>query len=264
MEQILDILSRLGVQQLLFGLAVLFVGLVAVRLIMKLIDKGLVRFRGLNPALHTMLKTAIRFLLNLIVLLTAAATLGIPITSFVALLSVVSLAISLAVQGVLGNLAGGIIILASKPFTLGDFIESDSISGSVQDIGFLHTRLRTPDGKEVFVPNNLLYTSRVINYSASGQRRVELSISASYDNTPDEVRSAIMSAVTAFPCILADPAPQVLLDSYGDSAINYLVFVWVPSDKFLEVKFALNEALYNAFKSHGVEMTYPHMNVHMN
>lgn len=262
-NEILSILSRMGIDQMLKGLALLFAGLLIVRLVMKVVNRAIETIHGIDPSLHSMIRSAISFVLNLVVVLTAASAIGIPITSFVALLSVVSLAVSLAVQGVLNNLAGGIIILASKPFKLEDYIEADSVAGTVKEIGILHTRLLTFDGKQIFVPNNILYTSKLTNYTANGTRRADLIISASYDNPPAQVRQAVMDAVSAFPQVLSEPAPEVVVDSYGDNAINYIVRVWTVSGNFGIARFELNEALYDAFKKHGVEMTYPHLNVHM-
>lgn len=263
LNQTLDIVTKLGVRQLLTALLILFVGLLLVRLVMKLVDKSIVRLRAINPALHSMLKTAVRFALNLIVILTAASSVGIPITSFVALLSVVSLAISLAVQGVLNNLAGGVIILVSKPFTLGDFISADSVEGVVKEIGFLHTRLLTADGKQIFVPNNLLYTTRIINHTANVKRRVDVEVSACYDASPDQVRAACLAALEGVPGVLTDPAAVVSLLSYGDNAINYCLRYWANWEDYYATRGVVIERLYTTFKQHGVEMTYPHVNVHM-
>lgn len=264
MEILLDTLSKVGVQQGLLGLAVLFVGLLCVRFIMQLVQKTIQKVHAIDRSLHAMLLAAVRFTLMFFVVLTAASTMGIPITSFVALLSVVSLAISLAIQGVLGNLAGGIIILASKPFKLGDYIETESIAGTVKEIGILHTRLAAFDGKIVFVPNNLLYTSRIINHSSNKVRRVEIDVSASYNNSPAQVRGACLDAITGTVGVQADPPPQIIVVSYGDNAINYRILCWSSWEKYYDVKFLITEKLYDTFKKHGVEMTYPHINVHMN
>ena len=185
-----------------------------------------------------------------------------PISSFLAVFSVIGLALSLAVQGVLKNFAGGMIILASKPFSLGDYIEAETVAGTVEEISLLYTRLTTPDGRTIYVPNDVLYSSQMINYTYSGTRRIEVPIGVSYDNTPEQVRAAALDAISTLEGTLADPAPAVYLDSYGDSSINYLVQVWVPATNYLSMRYALNERIYDAFQRHGVEITYPHLNVH--
>ncbi len=113
-----------------------------------------------------------------------------------------------------------------------------------------------------YVPNDVLYSSQMINYTYSGTRRIEVPIGVSYDNTPEQVRAAALDAISTLEGTLADPAPAVYLDSYGDSSINYLVQVWVPATNYLSMRYALNERIYDAFQRHGVEITYPHLNVH--
>lgn len=263
MEEILDILKTQTLTRLLSGLAALVVCLVVSKYVARLLDRALKRARHVEPTLHTFLLTAARWVMYFLSVLVAANTVGVPITSFVAVLSVAGLAVSLAVQGVLSNLAGGMIILAGKPFVLGDYIEAGGISGTVKDIGFLHTRLATPDGKLIFMPNSELYTSKLVNCTALGARRVEYAVSASYDNSPEEVRAAVLLALQDIDGVRKDPPPEVLVQSYADSAIQYTIHVWTAPADYLNVLHALSERLYSAFKACGVEMTYPHLNVHM-
>ena len=244
------------------AILILVIGLILSRVAVKVIDKLLKKYKVI-PAVTSMLRTMIRFVIDLIVVMFAANTIGIPITSFVAVFSVVGIAISLAVQGILSNLAGGLIIMTVKTFEIGQFVETDGYSGTVTDITLMYTKLLAPDGRVIFVPNSTTYTNRIINYSMNPQRRVELSVSASYDNSPDEVRKALKDAIRHVPLILADPEPVIHLESYGDSAINYTLWVWVKGSDFLSVKYQLNEELYEAFKRNQVEMTYPHLRIHM-
>ena len=263
MEQTLSVLQGLPLERILIGVAVLVLCLVVSRILMKLFARFLNRAKQIDPSLHSMLRAMLRFVLYFISILFAANVLGVPINSFLALFSVIGLAVSLAVQGVLNNLAGGIIILASKPFSLGDYIETDAVAGTVKEIGILHTRMISVDGKMIFVPNNLLYTSKLVNYTSSGARRIDLNLSAAYYNPPEQVRAAALEAVAAVPGILTDPAPQLLVEAYGDSAIQYTLRCWVRSTDYTDARYALNEAVYGAFSKNGVEMTYPHVNVHM-
>lgn len=263
MDHVLNIIKAIDVDRVLIGLLVLAAGLLVTRLIMRLTNKLLKKIPQIDQSLHTMLKTSLRIVLYFISIVFAANAMGVPVSSFLAVFSVVGLAVSLAVQGVLSNLAGGVIILGSKPFALGDFIETDAVTGTVKDIGFLHTRMISPDGKMIFVPNNLLYNSKLINYTSSGTRRIDLKVSAAYDCSPEEVRRAAMAAIRNTPGVLHDPAPQVLLEAYGESAIQYTIRVWTPAQDYLDTHYALSEAVYQAFRENGVKMTYPHINVHM-
>ena len=244
------------------AVGMLVIGLTAVRLLIRLLEKGLKK-SPIPDSLHAMIRTVLRVVLDLLVILSAASMIGIPITSFVTLLGLAGLAVSLAMQGVVENLAGSIIILGTHPFEVGDAVEVDSVTGIVKEIRVMNTKLESFDGKEIYIPNSKLYTARIINYTQTGRRRVEISVSASYDNSPAQVKAAIMSAVDSTEKALADPAPMVMLASYGANDIQYNIWVWAATADFLTVKNEITEKLYSAFASHGVQMSYPHINVHM-
>ena len=262
-ESYVSMIRGLDTRKVIIGLAVLAAGIAVSRFAAHVMGKALKRSKTIDPAAHTMIKTALRIVLDVVFVLVAANTMGIPITSFVALLSVVGIAVSLAVQGTLSNVVGGVIILASHPFTIGDYVEQDGYSGTVKEIGLLHTRLLTPDGRMIFVPNATLQTSRLINYSTSPSRRMELSISAAYSAAPDQVRAAISDAISRCPDIQSDPAPVVHLESYDDSGIRYTVLAWAPGPAFISSKYLLNEQLYSAFRRAGIEIPFPQMDVHV-
>ncbi|MBD9196837.1 MAG: hypothetical protein EGQ09_07265, partial [Clostridiales bacterium] len=192
-----------------------------------------------------------------------AEALGFNTSSLTALLSVLTLGITLAAEDILGNVAGGLVILSSRPFALGDFIEAGGISGTVREIGLNHTKLETPDGQMVLMPNKDLSSSKIINYTVLGRRRVVRTVTASYDAPTEEVKAACLEAVAAAPGILSDPAPAVQLTNYGASSIEYTIFCWCSVEDYWPVYFAVNENLRSAFANHGVEMTYDHLNVHV-
>ena len=261
-QQYVEIVQNVDLRTAAVAVAMLVLGILVVHLALKAADRLLVR-SSVPKTLHSMLRTILRIVLYLVVILTVANYIGIPVTSFVALLGLAGLAVSLALQGVLSNVAGGFIILLSHPFEVGNFVEHDGITGTVREIRMMHTRLETPDGKMVYVPNSSLSGARVINYSETGARRVEISVTASYDNSPAQVREAVLDAVTRTKGALQDPAPLVVVDHYGESDIAYTILVWAKSDDFIFVKWGLTEDLYRSFAEHGVEFSYPHMNVHM-
>lgn len=263
MEQIFNILQNTTVSAILNGLLILLVGFVAIHYVSKVTDNLLEKIKLIDPLLRPFVKSAIMAILDLIVILMTASALGIPITSVLALFSVVGLAISLAVQSLLTTLVSGMVIMAGKLLHHGDYIVSGDIAGTVLDIGFLYTRMKTADGRQIIVPNNVLTASTITNANANGTRRIDIDISASYDNSPDEVRTAMLDAVSRVPNLLSVPAPELWLEEYADSAIRYSIHVWTNSSTFLTAKYALQEQLYHSFKANGVELTYPHLNVHM-
>ena len=261
-QEYVNILQNVDWQTGLKALVILVGGFAVVRMILHGVRKAL-KASHIPVSLHTMIANLLRILLDLVVILAAAGTIGIPVTSFVTLLGIAGLAVSLALQGVLSNLAGGFIILSTHPFALGHFIEHEGVTGTVREINMQHTRLETPDGKMIYIPNSSLSGGRIINYSETGKRRVELSVSASYIHSPAQVREAVLSAVSRTAGILPDPAPEVYVDSYGESDIKYGIWVWTEGGDFLRVRRELTERLFAAFAEKKVEMTYPHLNVHL-
>ena len=255
-------LGPLTLDSILVALFTLLLCLVAIKLVMtifrKLLSKPTIdeRFRRYTLG-------GIRIVLWVITVLIVADSLGIPVTSLVALLSVFSLAVSLAVQSVLSNIAGGIVIMLNKPFKEGDFVETSSGTGTVQDITLNYTYLITPDGHRVVVPNSTLSSDRIINYTTLGRRRAVVKVTASYDAPTETVRRACLSAVARVDKVLHDPAPEVLLTNYGESSIEYTVRVWCLADDYGDVLFPLTEYLRAAFEEYGVEMTYNHLNIHI-
>lgn len=205
----------------------------------------------------------IRIVLWILLVLIVADQLGIPVTSLIALLSVFSLAVSLAVQSVLSNIAGGIVIMLNKPFKEGDYIETSSGSGEVRDITLNYTYLETFDGQRVVVPNSSLSTDRIINYSTLGKRRVVIKVTASYDAPTETVRQACFAAIARTNFVLEDPAPEVWLSNYGESSIEYTVRAWCKPTQYGDVLFPLTANLRETFAEAGVEMTYNHLNVHV-
>ncbi|MBQ8073449.1 MAG: mechanosensitive ion channel family protein [Clostridia bacterium] len=261
-EEYRNILQSIDWQTAGKALLILVAGFVCVRLVLHFLKKILKR-TGIPATVHTILLTLTRVLLDVVVVLSAANAIGIPVTSFLALLSLVGLAVSLAVQNILSNLAGGILVLGSHPFETGDVIEHDGIAGTVREIRVLHTRVETFDGRMAFIPNSSISSGKLINYTGTGRRRVELSVSASYDSAPSQVRKAVQAAIKRTEGVLEDPEPRVFLDRYGDSAISYTIWLWARNEDFLSVKIQLNELLYDVFAEYGVEMTYPHLQVHL-
>ncbi len=262
-SEYITMLSSLNVKNVIIGLVVLVIGLIAVRIIVRTFGKALAKAKGVPVTIHGALKGGLKVILDIIVVLTATATMGIPITSFVTVLSVVVLAVTLAIQNILNNVVGGFIILASHPFVLGDFVQMDDIIGTVDEVKIMYTRFTAPDGRIIYVPNKTIYTANLVNYTRFGRRRVELTVAASYDSAPDNVFAAIRDALGKTEGVMDDPAPIIHVENYGDSAITYSVYFWCASSIFWDTKYAFNAELYDAFRRNGVEMTYPHLNVHM-
>ena len=256
-------LGGYSLSKILSALVTLLVCLIAVRLIMKITARLVDRMQKVNDRLQKLILTAVKALLYVLTVIITAEALGFNTSSLTALLSVLTLGITLAAEDILGNVAGGLVILSSRPFAVGDFIEAGGISGTVREIGLNHTKLETPDGQMVLMPNKDLSSSKIINYTVLGRRRVVRTVTASYDAPTEDVKAACLEAVAAVPGILSDPAPAVQLTNYGASSIEYTIFCWCSVEDYWPVYFAVNENLRSAFTNHGVEMTYDHLNVHV-
>lgn len=254
--------GKLTVENLLSALVTLLLCLGAVRLVTTLARRALNRTR-LDGRIKEYVLRGLRFLLYTVTALIVAESLGIPASSLVALLSVFALAVSLAVQDVLSNVAGGLVLLFSKPFTLGDYIESADGEGTVYSIGLTHTVLDTYGGQRVMLPNSRLTAGKIVNYTARGVRRVDHAVSASYEDSTQAVRAACLKAVSRTPHVLEDPPPQVVVTAYGESAIEYQVRFWAPVDAYWDACNSSLEAIRDAFREDGVSMTYNHLNVHI-
>ena len=236
---------------------------VAIKIILRVLRRVLDRSR-MEQGVKGFINSGAKCLLWIIAIIIVAGELGINTTSLVALLSVAGLALSLSIQGVMTNLFSGITILTTKPFISGDYVELDGMSGKVKDIGLFYTTVTTIDNKIVYIPNGQVAAGKIVNYTQLDKRRVDLSFTASYDAETENVKNALLDAAKGDRRVLNDPAPPFAgLLSYGDSAIEYALRVWVKEEDYWDVYFALNECVREAFAKNNIEMTYNHLNVHL-
>jgi len=256
-------LGSITIGTLVPAVIVLIICLFIIRLVMKIFNKMLER-SPIEKSLHAFLSSTVRIALYILTALVVADKLGIPITSLVAALSVVGLAVSLAVQGSLSNLAGGIMVLVSKPFVVGDYVEAGGVSGTVSEIGLAYTKIVTPDNKVIHCPNSEISATKIINYTSEDSRRVDIKVSASYGAAIDDVKSALISCAEKHRAVMApNQEPFAAVSEYKDSCIEYVLRVWVKTDKYWDVYFELLQQIKKKFDQEGIEMTYPHMNVHI-
>lgn len=267
-EEVLQTAGRtVGIPDLTLGgllrvVMMVLLGILAIRLLMKMVDRMLERSKSV-AAIKPYIHTAVNIFLWVLLALMLAGTLDVDVTSIIAMLSVAGLAVSMALQNTLSNLAGGLVLLVTKPFVVGDYVEADGISGTIAAVDMSYTTFVTPDNKEIFVPNSQLSATKITNYNRLGRRRMDVTLTASYDAPTAQVRAAIEEALAAIPGILDDPAPVVYLSEYQSSSIEYLTRLWTAADDYWTVYYALLEGVRESFARHGVEMTYDHLNVHI-
>ena len=188
---------------------------------------------------------------------------GVPITSVVALFGVIGVAISLSIQGSLSNLFNGIVLLFSKPFVIGDYVEVSGVSGVVDEVGLFYTLVQTVDNKMIYISNSEVFSAKIINYTKQSKRRVDIKVCASYDDAVANVKGALNHAINATSNILMNEDIDINVSNYGDSAIEYFVRVWCDTDKYWDVYFDLLENIKVSFDEKEIKMTYNHLNVHL-
>lgn len=245
------------------AVAALAVGcVVVIKVILALANRAMKRSK-LEKGAHAFLSSGLRVVLWLVAICIVLGYLGVPMTSLVALLSVLGLAISLSIQGILSNLAGGILLLTSKPFAAGDYVEAGSVSGTVTEVGLVYTKMTTVDNKLVCVPNGQIAGQTIVNYTAQDKRQVELKFSVAYGAPQDVVKGCIAQVVGAHPKAMFTPEPLIRVSGYKESSVEYILRVWCATGDYWPLHYDLLEQVKAAFDKAGVEMTYNHLNVHL-
>ncbi len=237
--------------------------LIALNLVMKVVDKLLGKATKIDGTLKGFIRSAVRILLWILLVIIVAGALGIPTTSLVALISIAGLALSLSVQNILSNLFSGLTLLITKPFKAGDYVEVAGKAGVIKTVSLFYTQMNTLDNVAISIPNGDITGSTVNNYSKEPLRRVDMNFCASYDCSTEDVKAAIMEAISRDDKILKDPAPFVRLNEYKDSVVDYVVRVWCKGADYWDVHFNLNENVRECFEEKGVKMSYSHVNVHI-
>lgn len=248
-------------KKLMGTVLILVIGVLVIRVIMRLIAAALEKSH-LEKAAHSLIYSLARAAMYILLFLIAASQMGIDVSSIVALASVLTLALSLALQNMVSNLIGGFVILYTHPFHSGDYVEIAGQGGTVKEISMTYTVLATPDNRIISIPNSAVAAAQVVNYSSADSRRVELTVTASYDAPTQKVLDALVLAGTVDNALL-NPAPSAVIVSYDDSAIRYSLRIWVKPGDYWDVYFQVNQRIKDVFDQQGIEMTYPHLNVHL-
>ncbi len=220
-------------------------------------------YSRVDPTVGSFGKSCLSILIKAVAVISGAAILGVPMSSVVAAVTSAGLALGLALQGGLSNIAGGFIILVFKPFAVGDFITFGAHSGKVKSINLFYTKLITADNRQIMIPNSAITNDVLIDDTVLPTRRVDSQFCVSYTSDIDEVRRVILEVVGKDDQILTDPAPEVLLDKHDQSSINFISRVYCNTENYWAVKFRLNENVKKAFDENGIEIPYPQLDVHI-
>lgn len=258
---LITFLTEAGLK-LVYAAAILILGLKLVNFFCNKLLKNK-HLEGRDASLTSFLKSFLSVALKILVVITAALVIGIPAASFITILGSAGVAIGLALQGSLSNLAGGLVIMIFKLFRVGDYIETSAGNGTVKSINIFFTVLNTPDNRDITIPNSSLSNQSVVNCSVEGDRRSDITFDVSYSADIDAVKDAILAAAKADPRILPDPAPIVFMSAHKDSAVEYTLRFWSERKFFLPISMDIREAVKRAFDARGIEIPFNQLDVHI-
>lgn len=248
--------------KILIALAIYFIGRWVVRRILKLVDVAM-QHRNVDISLRSFTRNTISTVFTLLLVLIVVSTLGVNVTSLIAVASAATLAIGMALSGTAQNFAGGVMILLMKPYRVGDYISAQGQSGTVRDIKLFSTVITTADNQTIYIPNNSIATAIIDNYSTADLRRVDWTVGISYGDDVDVARKAVLAMLAADSRILKDPAPVVWVAALADSSVNLTIRAWVKNGDYWNVFFEHNEEFYKELPKHGLSFPFPQMDVHM-
>lgn len=258
---VFTLVTSVGMKLLLSAL-IFVVGFFLIKAVARFLKKS-PKLKKMDPSVRSFAASFVTVALYILLFVTIAAVVGIPIASLLTVLASCGVAIGLALQGALSNFAGGILILLFKPFKVGDYIEASGGDGFVQEINVVYTVILTIDNKRVTIPNGALTNAVIKNYSAEETRRVDMTFNTAIGCDIEKTRQIILDVIGLHPLALKDPAPFVRLSAHKDSSLEYIARIWVKSADYWTVYFDMREAIEVAFAKNGIETPYPQLDVNL-
>jgi len=264
-EQILNQASKIAVEygpKLIGAIVVFIIGIWIIKLLIKGFGKMLNK-RKTDETLKPFLKSIVGALLKIMLLISVLGMVGIEMTSFIAILGAVGLAVGLALSGTLQNFAGGVMLMIFKPFKVGDYIDAQGYTGIVSEIQIFNTILKSLDNKTIIIPNGGLSTSSMTNYSTEPTRRVDWTFGIGYGDDVSKTKEVIKKLCDEDSRILKNPESFIAVSELGDSSVNFAVRAWVKADDYWGVFFDMNEKVYKTFEKENLNIPFPQMDVHL-
>ena len=260
LEKLMNWGAEIG-KDIIGAILIYIIGRFVIKYIMRFITTLLAK-RKMEVSVQTFLKSLLSIILNLVLAFAIISKLGVETTSLAALLASAGVAIGMALSGNLSNFAGGLIILVFKPFKVGDYIDAPGGSGTVKEIQIFHTLLATVDNRMIYIPNGLLSSNAVTNYSKQETRRIDWTFGVEYGEDVQRVRDVLQRIIDADQRILQDPKPQIVLQTLNASSVDVLARVWVKSSDYWSVLDEVNELVYDTFNKEGIGFPFPQLTVH--
>jgi small conductance mechanosensitive channel len=245
------------------AIVILIAGFVVAGWVRGSVDRGLSRFKKVDATLRAFFSSLAYYAVVIFTVVAVLAQFGVQTTSLIALLGAAGLAIGLALQGTLSNVAAGVMLLLFRPFRVGDYIEGGGLAGTVKSVSLFITELATPDNVQIIAPNSQLWGSAIKNYSFHPTRRVDIALGIAYEDEIDKALAAIVDEAKKDSRVLGDPAPMAAVTDLGDSSVNFTVRVWCNAADFWNLKFDLTKNLKNRMDAENITIPYPQRQVHM-
>jgi small conductance mechanosensitive channel len=262
LNQAIDLAVDYGLD-VLGALAILIVGLIVAGWARRGVLRALNRVPRVDETLKPVIASIVRYGILVFVLIAVLAQFGVQTTSIIALLGAAGLAIGLALQGTLQNISAGIMLLFLRPFRVGDYIDAEGLSGTVEEIGLFTTHMRTYLGIYLEVPNAKIWNRAILNYSRVTARRLDVVVGISYGDNIDNAQAVLLELMTSDSRVNAEPAPQVLVTELSDSSVNLDLRCWAGADDYWAVLFDLNKAVKQRLDTEGITIPFPQRDVHL-
>ncbi len=242
-------------------LAFLVLGLVIIRIVQTIARSATLRSNRLDRAASTFVLSVLSVVMYIVLVIVLVSSLGFSTAGIIAAFSAVALAVALALKDSLGSLANGVIIIFTKPFKKGDYVEINGFTGLVQDIRLFNTKILTYSNEEIIIPNSQVLGSELINYSAMPIRRVVFDFNAPYNCDPERVKGIVLESISDIADVVATPEPSVVLAEYKESALGFSARVWTTNEHYWDVYFALRDVIFATLKDNGIEIPYNRLEV---
>ena len=262
LDQAVDLVVDYGLD-MLGALVILIVGWMVAGWARRSVLRVLNRVPRVDDTLKPVIGSIVRYGILVFVLIAVLAQFGVQTTSIIALLAAGGLAVGLALQGTLQNIAAGIMLLFLRPFRVGDYIDAEGLSGTINEVGLFTTHMRTYDGIYLEVPNAKIWNRAILNYSRVEARRLDVVVGISYGDDIDKAQAALLELMTSDSRVNAEPAPQVLVEELADSSVNLDLRCWVAAGDYWDVLFYLNKAIKQRLDAEGITIPFPQRDVHL-
>jgi small conductance mechanosensitive channel len=261
-DQVIEIVTIYGID-VIGALAILILGWMIAGWIRSAVDKSLIKVPNMDGTLRPFLSNLVRWIVLAFVIVAVLNQFGVETTSMIAVIGAAGLAIGLALQGTLSNVASGVMLLILRPFKVGDFISAGSLSGTVVEIGLFTSELKTGDGVYIMAPNSQIWNTTITNFSRNSIRRIDIVVGVAYDDDLDVAQKALQSLMDGQALVLKNPASETMIKSLGDSSVNINMRCWVNTADYWDAFWALNKGAKAAVESAGCSIPFPQRDVHL-